>query len=30
MGAKISSFSHALYNPKKKQFLGRDGAGWGK
>jgi sodium/potassium-transporting ATPase subunit beta len=30
MGAKISSFLHALYDPKKKQFLGRDGAGWGK
>jgi hypothetical protein len=30
MGSQISSFGHALYNSKRKQFLGRDGAGWGK
>ena len=30
MGAKVSGLLHALYDPKKKQFLGRDGGGWGK
>jgi sodium/potassium-transporting ATPase subunit beta len=30
MGSKVSSFGNALYDSKKKQFLGRDGAGWGK
>ncbi len=30
MGARISGLANALYDSKKKQFLGRDGAGWGK
>ncbi|CAF0988980.1 unnamed protein product [Rotaria sordida] len=30
MGGRVSSFMNALYNPKRKQFLGRDGAGWTK
>lgn len=30
MGAKLSGIGKALYNPKRKEFLGRDGAGWGK
>jgi sodium/potassium-transporting ATPase subunit beta len=30
MGNKLSGFGRALYNPKRRQFLGRDGAGWGK
>jgi len=30
MGAKFSGLGSALYDSKKKQFLGRDGAGWGK
>jgi len=30
MSGRIASFAHALYDSKRKQFLGRDGAGWGK
>jgi sodium/potassium-transporting ATPase subunit beta len=30
MGGKLSGLGKALYNPKRKQFLGRDGAAWGK
>jgi len=30
MGAKLSGLGRALYNPKRREFLGRDGAGWGK
>ncbi|CAF0915005.1 unnamed protein product [Rotaria sp. Silwood1] len=30
MGGQVSSFMNALYNSKRKQLLGRDGAGWTK
>jgi hypothetical protein len=30
MSGRISSFVNALYDSKRRQFLGRDGAGWGK
>lgn len=30
MGAKLSGIGKALYDSKRREFLGRDGAGWGK
>ncbi|CAF1151442.1 unnamed protein product [Adineta steineri] len=30
MGSKLSGLGSAVYDSKRKQFLGRDGAGWGK
>lgn len=30
MGAKLSGLGSALYDSKRREFLGRDGAGWGK
>ncbi len=30
MGSQLSSFGRALYNSKRREFLGRDGARWGK
>jgi sodium/potassium-transporting ATPase subunit beta len=30
MGSRLSGLGSALYNSKRKEFLGRDGAGWGK
>ena len=30
MGSRFSGLGHALYDSKRRQFLGRDGAGWGK
>lgn len=30
MGAKLSGLGSSLYDSKRREFLGRDGAGWGK
>ncbi len=30
MGSQLSGLCNALYDSKRRQFLGRDGAGWGK
>jgi hypothetical protein len=30
MGGRLSGFGRALYDSKRKEFLGRDGARWGK
>jgi len=30
MGSRLSGLGSALFDSKRREFLGRDGAGWGK
>ena len=30
MGGRLSSFGRGVYDSKRREFLGRDGAGWGR
>ncbi|CAF4371504.1 unnamed protein product, partial [Rotaria sordida] len=30
MGSRLSALIDAIYNSKRREFLGRDGARWGK
>lgn len=30
MGGRLSSFGRGVYDSKRRELLGRDGAGWGK
>jgi len=30
MGSQLSGFGNGLYDSKRREFLGRDGAGWSK
>ncbi len=30
MGSRLASFGGTLYDSKRREFLGRDGARWGK
>jgi hypothetical protein len=30
MGSRLSGLGSAVYDSKRRQFLGRDGGGWGK
>jgi hypothetical protein len=30
MGSRLSGLGSALYDSKRREFLGRDGARWGK
>ncbi len=30
MGSRLSRLGSALYDSKRREVLGRDGAGWGK
>lgn len=30
MGGRLSSFGRSVYDSKRRELLGRDGAGWGK
>ena len=29
MGSRLSGLVHGVYDPKRREFLGRDGARWG-